>query len=115
MKKQSFIPKYLRQYPAHAGFYGITHSIYRSANVLLNVAQHESTTFSLYVHSSVVLFATTLESYFNQTLTTNLLAGKYGSREMIETLILGTNMSIHEKIRNVFLVYDRTQKGIDTK
>jgi hypothetical protein len=114
LKKNSFIPKPLRKKPVQPGFSNISQNIYKSANILLKIAQQENRTYSFHVHSSVILFTTTLECYFNETLTLNLLAKKYHSKEVLESLRQGNNMSFHEKIRNVFLIYDKTQKGIDT-
>ena len=114
MKKQSFIPKDLREHPIQPGFSGISHSIYKSANELLKIAQKEQRIYSFHTHSSVVLFTATLESYFNETLTLNLLAKKYHSRDILEALRQGKNMYFHEKIKQVFIIYDKEQKGIDT-
>jgi len=109
-----FIPKEFKGYPVQQGFSGISHNIYRSANSLLDLAQQEGRTISFHVLSAVVLFTTTLESYFNETLTVNLLAEKYNDRTLVESLRRGSNLRFHEKIRRVFLIYDRNQAGIDT-
>lgn len=114
MKKQSFIPKNLRKHPVQPGFSGISHNIYKSAYELLKIAQQGQRPYSFHILSSVVLFTATLESYFNETLTLNLLAKKYHSREVLEALRQGNNMSFHEKIKQVFIIYDKEQKGIDT-
>lgn len=114
MKKRSFIPKDLKMHPVRPGFSGISHNFYRSAYELLKIVQREERTYSFHILSSVVLFTATLESYFNETLTLNLLAKKYISREALEALRQGNKMSFHEKIRQVFLIYDKNQIGIDT-
>jgi hypothetical protein len=114
LKKNSYIPKVLRKHSVQSGFTGISQNIFKSANRLLTIAQQENRIYSFHVHSSVVLFTTTLECYFNETLTLNLLANKYHSREVMESLRQGNNLSFHEKIRQVFLIYDKNQKGINT-
>ena len=101
-----FIPEEFKGYSVQQGFSGISHNIYRSANSLLDLAQQESRTISFHVFSAVVLFTTTLESYFNETLTVNLLAEKYNDRTLVESLRRGSNLRFHEKIRRVFLIYD---------
>lgn len=106
-----FIPKEFKGYPVQQGFSGISHNIYRSANSLLDLAQQEGRTISFHVLSAVVLFTATLESYFNETLTVNLLAEKYNDRTLVESLRRGSNLRFHEKIRRVFLIYDRNQAG----
>lgn len=114
LKNQTFIPRELRKQPSQEGFIGISHSFYRSAYALLKIAQQRKSPFSIHTLSSIVLFTATLESYFNETLTLNLLAKKYLSREILVSLRKGNGLSFHEKIRRVFEIYDKDKKGIET-
>jgi len=114
MNNGFFMPKEFKGYPVQKGFSGISHNIYRSANSLLSLAQQEGRTISFHVLSAVVLFTATLESYFNETLTVNLLVEKYDDRTLLESLRRGSNLRFHEKIRRVFLIYDPKHEGIDT-
>ena len=118
MTKRNFIPKDFKSQPKTPGFYGISHGLYRSAIELIKTAEKDQRTHSHHILASITLFTATIESYFNEILTLNLLAKKYHSKNYLEALRLGNysdnKMSFNEKIKAIFIAYDKKQKGIDT-
>lgn len=111
MPKTNFIPKELREQPISSGFTGISHTIYKSAFELLRMAENNKT---YYILPSIILFVATIESYFNEILTLNLLMKQYQSQDYLLALRAGGNISFNKKICMIFKSYDKKQKGIDT-
>ena len=118
-KNDYFIPKEFLNFKEMSSFSTLSPGFYRSAIALLNNAKNQGSKYSNDVLSAVILFTTTIESYFNEILTLSLFKVKTEeSKEFIEKLKLGlvsnSRLSFKQKIAAIFKAYDPNSKGIDT-
>jgi hypothetical protein len=118
-KKQFFIPKGLKSFQDDVtGFSVLSHGFYNSAKGLLKIVEEEQLRYSNHVLSSVILFTTAIECYFNEVLTLSMY--RINDEETLiylEGLKLGydsnTKLSFLQKIKEIFKLYDKDNKGID--
>lgn len=122
MKEEKFfIPRDFREiYEDSPGFSGLARGFFKSAVELLNNVEKEQNKYSCHVLSSIVLFTTSIEGYFNEILNLSLYKAKDDEKmtKRIEALKVGYESDIRlnfsEKIKQIFKAYDKQQKGIDT-